>query len=80
MVLLRPPQDLLAGKMFALVVKNKAHAQALEHLLLRGVMPVDSHVAAAVNTKETLTTIAIQQDRSYMQLLPPPPFNVKGTF
>jgi hypothetical protein len=79
-VLLRPPQDLWAGKIFALVVKNKAHAQALEHLLSRGAMPVEPDVAADVNTKETLTTLAILPDRSYMQLLPPPPFSVKGTF
>jgi len=43
-------------------------------------MPVEPDVAAAVNTKETLTTLAIPPDRSYMQLLPPPPFSVKGTF
>jgi len=79
-VLLRLPQDLWAGKYFALVVKNKAHAQALEHLLSRGAMPVEPDVAAAVNTKETLTTLVILPDRSYMQLLPPPLFSVKGTF
>jgi len=78
--LLCPSQDLWAGKFFVLVVKNKAHAQALEHLLSRGAMPVESDNAAAVNTKETLTTLAILPDRSYMQLLPPPPFSVKGTF
>jgi len=44
--LLRPPQDLWAGKKFALVVKNKAHAQAVEHLLSRGAMPVESDVTA----------------------------------
>jgi len=79
-VLLRPPQDLWAGKFFALVVKNKAHAQALEHLLSRGAMPIESDVVAAVNTKEIITTLAILPDRSYTQLLPPPPFLVKGTF
>jgi len=66
LVLLRPTQDLWAGKTFALVVKNKAHAQALAHVLSRGAMPVESDVAAAVNTKEFLTTLAILPDRSYM--------------
>jgi len=62
-VLLRPPQDLWTGESCALVVKNKTYAQALEHLLSRG---AKSDVATAVNTKETLTTLAILPDRSYM--------------
>jgi len=81
-VLLRPPQDLWAGKHLVLVVKNKARAQALEHLLSRGAMPAELNVAAGVDTKETLTTLALLSDKAYMQLLPrpAPPFFVKGIF
>ena len=38
---------------------DKAHAQALEHLLSRGAMPVQSDVAAAVNTQKIITTLVI---------------------
>ena len=51
-VLLRLPQDLWTSKNLALVVKNKAHAQALEHLLSCGAMPAQLNVTAGVGTKK----------------------------
>jgi hypothetical protein len=44
------------------VVKIKAHAQALEHLLSCGAMPAELNVTAGVDTKETLTTLALLPD------------------
>ena len=51
-VLLRLPQDLWASKNLALVVKNKAHAQALEHLLSCGAMPTELNVTAGTTQQE----------------------------